>query len=71
MIALVCLRLVYLLAIRLPAWLRLTRRSATWKEAEILLLRHQLTLLQRTKPAAAAVGLVGSGIDRRVAGADS
>jgi hypothetical protein len=28
-------------------WLRLSRRSESWKSAEILLLRHQLTVLQR------------------------
>src|SRR5665647_3319477 len=28
-------------------WLRLSRRSGSWKSAEILLLRHQLTVLQR------------------------
>jgi hypothetical protein len=43
----VCLRFVFLLAMRLPTWLRLSRRSASWKEAEILLLRHQLAVLQR------------------------
>jgi len=32
---------------RLFAWLRLSRRDASWKSAEILLLRHQLTVLQR------------------------
>jgi len=29
------------------AWLRLSRRSESWKTAEILLLRHQLTVLER------------------------
>jgi putative transposase len=42
----VCLRLVYLMITRLFAWLRLSRRDASWKSAEILLLRHQLTVLQ-------------------------
>jgi hypothetical protein len=42
-----CLRLVFLLALRVPAWLRLWRRSAAWKDAEILLLRHQVALLER------------------------
>jgi putative transposase len=41
------LRLVYLTVARLFAWLRLSRRSESWKAAEILLLRHQLTVLQR------------------------
>ena len=42
-----CLRLLYLLTTRLFAWVRLSRREASWKSAEILLLRHQLTVLQR------------------------
>src|SRR5664279_2338917 len=41
------LRLVYLSISRLFGWLRLSRRSESWKSAEILLLRHQLTVLQR------------------------
>jgi len=41
------LRLVYLTISRLFGWLRLSRRSESWKSAEILLLRHQLTVLQR------------------------
>ena len=31
-------------------WLRLSRREETWQAAEILLLRHQLTVLQRWQP---------------------
>lgn len=42
-----CLRFVFLLALRVPVWLRLSRRSAAWKDAEILLLRHQVALLER------------------------
>jgi len=41
------LRFVYLTISRLFRWLRLSRRSESWKTAEILLLRHQLTVLQR------------------------
>src|ERR1017187_7959581 len=41
------LRLVFLLITRLAAWLRLSRREETWKTAEILILRHQLAVLQR------------------------
>ncbi len=41
------LRLVYLTVGRMFGWLRLSRRSESWKSAEILLLRHQLTLLHR------------------------
>jgi putative transposase len=42
-----CLRLVFLLTTRLAAWPRLSRREETWKTAEILILRHQLAVLQR------------------------
>lgn len=38
---------MFRLAIKIPAWLRLAGRSAAWKSAEILLLRHQLAVLQR------------------------
>jgi putative transposase len=43
----VCVRLVYLLVTNLFAWLRLSRRDQSWRTAEILLLRHQVTVLQR------------------------
>jgi len=43
----VCLRFVFLLASRLLAAARLSRRDAAWRTAEILLLQHQLTVLQR------------------------
>jgi transposase len=45
-----CLRFVFILATRLAAWLRLSRREETWKTAEILILRHQLAVLQRRQP---------------------
>jgi transposase len=45
-----CLRFVFLLIMRLATWLRLSRREETWKTAEILILRHQLTVLQRRQP---------------------
>jgi hypothetical protein len=31
-------------------WLRLSRREEAWKTAEILILRHQLAVLQRHQP---------------------
>ncbi len=43
-------------AVRLPPdhaddpWLRLSRREEAWKIAEILILRHQLAVLQRRQP---------------------
>ena len=42
-----CLRFMFLLTTRLAAWLRLARREETCKTAEILILRHQLAVLQR------------------------
>src|ERR1019366_2908684 len=45
-----CLRFVFLLITRLAAWLRLSRCEETWKTAEILILRHQLAVLQRRQP---------------------
>src|SRR5271157_3933575 len=45
-----CLRFVFLLITRLAAWLRLSRREEAWKTAEILILHHQLAVLQRQQP---------------------
>src|SRR6476661_4944146 len=45
-----CLRFVFLMITRTASWLRLSQRTETWKTAEILLLRHQLTVLQRRQP---------------------
>jgi hypothetical protein len=42
-----CLRFVYMLVMRLAAWSRLRRREESWKDAEILLLRHQRAVLRR------------------------
>ncbi len=42
-----CLRFVFLLVTRLAAWSWLCRREESWKDAEILLLRHQLIVLRR------------------------
>src|SRR5271166_3814620 len=41
---------MFLLTTRLAAWLRLARREERWKTAEILILRHQLAVLQRRQP---------------------
>ena len=41
------LRFVFLLSLQIPAWLRLARRPSAWKDSEILLLRHQVAVLQR------------------------
>src|SRR5215472_5907445 len=45
-----CLRFVFLLITRRAVWLRLSRREEAWKTAEILILRHQLAVLQRRRP---------------------
>ncbi len=45
-----CLRFVFLLITRLTSSLRLSRHEETWKTAEILILRHQLAILQRRQP---------------------
>ena len=45
-----CLRFVFLLITRVAVWLRLSRREERWKTAEILILRHQLAVLQRRQP---------------------
>jgi putative transposase len=45
-----CLRFVFLLITRVVSWLRLSRREEAWQTAEILILRHQLAILQRRQP---------------------
>jgi hypothetical protein len=42
-----CLRFVYLIVVSVFSWMRLAHRQGAWKDAEILLLRHQLAVLQR------------------------
>jgi putative transposase len=45
-----CLRFVFLLITRAAAWVRLSRREEAWKTAEVLILRHQIVVLQRRQP---------------------
>ena len=45
-----CLRFAFLLIMRVTTWLRLSRREEAWQAAEILILRHQLAVLQRRQP---------------------
>src|SRR6266545_5643919 len=43
-------RFVFVLITRVASWLRLSRREEAWQTAEILILRHQLAVLQRRQP---------------------
>ena len=45
-----CLRFVFVLITRVTAWLRLSQREDAQKTAEILILRHQLAVLQPRRP---------------------
>jgi hypothetical protein len=44
------LQFAFHLITRVTAWLRLSRREEAWQTAEILILRHQLAILQRRQP---------------------
>jgi putative transposase len=46
----VALRLIYQMFAKLLSWIVLHARSDTTKEIEILVLRHQLTVLERRTP---------------------
>src|SRR6266516_7050972 len=45
-----CLRLVFLLITRVASWLPLSRREQAWQTAQVLILRHQLAVVQRRQP---------------------
>ena len=46
----VALGLAYLMLVRVLCWLALLARSDTAKDAEILMLRHEVAVLRRTNP---------------------
>ena len=50
MIATVSLRLLYLIFSQLLSWLTLLPRASSYKDIELLVLRHEIAVLRRTNP---------------------
>jgi hypothetical protein len=59
---LVGLKLVFLIVTRAVSLLGLSRRESWWKDAEILMLRHQLAVAEREHPRAHSRDVAGPGV---------
>jgi hypothetical protein len=56
------LKLIFLVVSRVMSLLRLSRRESWWKDAGILMLRHQLAVAERERPKARPVDVAGPGV---------